>query len=203
MANEIYDIRLKRDTYENLTNYNPIINEGQNVLEYKDTLNIGSASMKVGQSSTSKYNDLPYVLGDKSDITFAQTQSENYQTIPDGITHMDYYSRVRNSLAYLKKNSITLSEAQKLISVTLKADSWTGDTAPFSQTVANDEVKEYMNPLLVSMLEDGATSARQEEYNAAFALVNSGTGITNDGSVTFKVYEKPSIDITVGLVRMY
>ena len=51
----------------------------------------------------------------------------------------------------------------------------------------------------VSAMEDGADLAAQKAYSKAFGILASGTGITADGSVTFKVYKKPTTDITVGL----
>lgn len=93
----------------------------------------------------------------------------------------------------------TIDKMTRLLSVTLTSAGWTGTVAPYSQTVSVAGMTVNDNPLLVSMLENDADSATQEEYNAAFALISSGTGTTNNGSVTFKVYEKPSIDITVGL----
>ena len=55
------------------------------------------------------------------------------------------------------------------------------------------------NPSLVSALADGAAADTQKAYNKAFGIVASGTGRTGDGTVTFKIYKKPAIDIVVGL----
>ena len=83
--------------------------------------------------------------------------------------------------------------------ITLTADAWTGDEAPYEQTVAVDGVTAEDNPILVSALEDGADLAAQKAYNKAFGILATGTGTTADGSVTFKVYKQPTTDITVGL----
>ena len=83
--------------------------------------------------------------------------------------------------------------------ITFKADEWIGDAAPYSQTVAVDGVTAEDNPTLVSALEDGADLATQKAYSKAFGILASGTGTTADGSVTFKVYKKPTTDIVVGL----
>lgn len=83
--------------------------------------------------------------------------------------------------------------------VTLLANSWVGDDAPYSQTVAVEGLLATDNPLIVSQLEDGASKDTARAYNKAFAIVASGTGISKNGSATFKVYKKPQIDITIGL----
>ena len=83
--------------------------------------------------------------------------------------------------------------------ITLTADAWTNDEAPYEQTVAVDGVTAEDNPILVSALEDGADLAAQKAYNKAFGILATGTGTTADGSVTFKVYKQPTTDITVGL----
>lgn len=83
--------------------------------------------------------------------------------------------------------------------ITLTAAKWIGDAAPYEQTVAVDGVTAEDNPMLVSALEDGADLATQKAYSKAFGILAAGTGTTEDGSVTFKVYKKPATDITVGL----
>ena len=84
-------------------------------------------------------------------------------------------------------------------SVTLTAAGWIGSTAPYSQIVAVEGVAAEDNPIVVSMLEDGAPEDVYKAYNKAFGIIASGTGTTEDGSVTFKVYKKPVTDITIGL----
>lgn len=232
MSNEIYDIRLKRDTYANLTSNNPIIREGQNVLEYPTELNKGSASMKVGQSDESLYNDLPYVLGDKSDVLFASELDPTYKEIPDGtdITHSEFFSRTRDSLAFFKENyhevvdqnvsntatvptskvvydavsglqndKLSISDARKIIEVTLPASGWTGTADPYSQTISVEGITVDMNPQLVSMAPIGSDAETQKAYEKVFNILTAGTGSTDNGTVTFYVHKLPESDITVGL----
>ena len=83
--------------------------------------------------------------------------------------------------------------------VTLSANAWVGESAPYSQTVNVAGITVNDNPILVSMLADGSTEEAQKAYVKAYGIICSGTGTTAKGSVTFKVYKRPEIDITVGL----
>ena len=67
------------------------------------------------------------------------------------------------------------------------------------QTVAVEGVKADDSPTVVIMLEDGASEEVQKAYSKACGIITSGTGTTADGSVTFKVYKKPTTDIIIGL----
>lgn len=84
-------------------------------------------------------------------------------------------------------------------SVTLTANAWVGDAAPYTQTANVPGITANDNPILVSMLQDGANESTKTGYSKAFDCICSGTGTTTKDSVTFKVYDKPEIDITVGL----
>lgn len=86
-----------------------------------------------------------------------------------------------------------------LIQVTLSKNAWSGTTAPYTQTVSVVGISAEDDPVLVSQLSDSATVEEQKAYMKAFGIISSGTGTTADDSVTFKVYKKPAIDITIGL----
>lgn len=81
--------------------------------------------------------------------------------------------------------------------VNLTAAGWTGDTAPYSQTVNVTGMTDELLCELFSACPKSATVAEREAYNEAFALVASGYAETADGSATFLVDEKPTIDIGV------
>lgn len=83
--------------------------------------------------------------------------------------------------------------------VTLKAASWTGTAVPYTQTVSVSGVTSTSELTLVSALADGAAAATQKAYSKAFGIVATGTATVGNGSVTFKVYKKPTTDIVVGL----
>lgn len=84
-------------------------------------------------------------------------------------------------------------------SITLASTGWTGSAAPYSQTVSASGLKADNNYMLVSMLADGSAEATQKAYVKAFGIVSSGTAVVSNNSVTFKVYKKPEVGITVGL----
>ena len=86
-----------------------------------------------------------------------------------------------------------------VVEVALSAMAWTGDSAPYVQTIAVSGVTAEDEPILVSLLADGASADIQKAYSKAFSIISAGTGTTGDGTVTFKVYKKPATDIKVGL----
>lgn len=100
----------------------------------------------------------------------------------------------------------SLDIAKKIIPITLSFTGWksaNGDnSAPYVQTVINEELKSSMNPDLVSMLDESATPEEQEVYNKNLAIISQGVGTVNNGSITYKVYKLPSADITIGLTRL-
>lgn len=108
-----------------------------------------------------------------------------------GIGEPNEYNDVANKSYVDSKNKIT--------SLTLIADNWVGDAAPYTQTVSVEGITANDNPILVSMLAAGTNPDMQKEYNKAFGIISSGAGLTEDGSVTFCVYSKPTMDITIGL----
>lgn len=100
----------------------------------------------------------------------------------------------------------SLDIAKKIIPITLTFAGWksiNGDnSAPYVQTVINEELKSSMNPDLVSMLDENATPDEQDVYNKNLAIISQGVGTVNNGSITYKVYKLPSADITIGLTRL-
>lgn len=87
----------------------------------------------------------------------------------------------------------------RLLQVSLLVSDWVGEEAPFTQTVSVDGLLGTDEPTLVSLLSENATLSEQKAYTKVFGMIASGIATTEDGSVTFKVFKKPTIDITVGL----
>ena len=138
--------------------------------------------------------DLPVT----EDPQFSETMEEittNDRRAPD--TFNPRYQKLLDNDNYLKKR-IDRNESEPA-NVTLTAAGWTGDAAPYSQTVEVEGVTAEDNPIFVSLLEDGAPAETQKAYMKAFGIIASGTGTTAAGSVTFKVYKKPETDIMIGL----
>lgn len=90
-------------------------------------------------------------------------------------------------------------EIRRIIPVTLTAVGWSGSAAPYTQSASAAGITEADNPILVSMLADGADLDTQKAYSKAFGIVASGTAVTGNGTVTFKAYKKPETEIVVGL----
>ena len=156
---------------------------------------IAAAVKELQEKAGSKIDDkLDASGGDISEtvITTAEESQAEYPVPAAGDSAKVFLGKTRKFFADIKKSV-------RIVKVTLLASDWTGDTAPYEQTVVIDSVTTKDNPILVSALEDGADLAAQKAYSKAFGILASGTGITADGSVTFKVYKKPTTDITVGL----
>lgn len=83
--------------------------------------------------------------------------------------------------------------------VALEAALWEGAEAPYAQTISVEGVTSASELTLVYALADGADAATQKAYSKAFGIVATGTATVGNGSVTFKVYKRPTTDIEVGL----
>ena len=92
-------------------------------------------------------------------------------------------------------SSVKVGAIDQIVNLTAKG--WTGDAAPYSQTVNVTGMAEDLLCELFSACPKSATVAEREAYNEAFALVASGYAETANGSATFLVDDKPAIDIGV------
>lgn len=99
----------------------------------------------------------------------------------------------------INKTNRAVNQINNIVDVALPASGWVGDSAPYVQTVSVPNVREDDNPVVVSLLEDGAAPTVQNAYMKAFGRISAGTAVTSNGSVTFKAYKKPATDITIGL----
>lgn len=129
-----------------------------------------------------------YTMINNSDGTISLTDATEYQQEGDNFGGRD-----------INETNVAVNRLNHVAEVTLTAAGWAGASAPYTQSVAVVGVTAEDNPLLVSLLTDGASETDQKAYAKAFACITSGTGTTSDGTVTFKVYKKPATDIKVGL----
>ena len=118
------------------------------------------------------------------------------QTLADGEAMGQVIEQLANNGAYLKKE---LERQEHVEPVTLTVSGWKEEAGLFTQTAAVPNVKEEQELRLLSALEDSADGAERKAYRKAFGIVSGGTGVTGNGTVTFKVDKKPAIDLTVGL----
>ena len=99
----------------------------------------------------------------------------------------------------LKANKDAVNLLNHTTPVTLTASGWSGEAAPYTQTVPVEGATEEMEAILVSALAFGADLDTQKAYVKAFGIISSGTASLGDGTATFRVYKKPTADCVVGL----
>ena len=136
-------------------------------------------------------------MKETANYRFKKPEKNEYINIDVLNENMD---KVDLELKKLKNaNTNAINHQNCITMIPLSSSAWIGLEPPYIQMVAVDGVTAEDNPLLVSALEDGASPEEYKAYNRAFGIIASGIGITADGSVTFKVYKKPAVDIVVGL----
>ena len=137
------------------------------------------------------------IMKETTNYGFKKPEKNEYININVLNENMD---KVDLELDNLKKaNPAAINRQDHIMLITFAESAWTGTEPPYTQTVAVDGVTAEDNPMLVSALKDNATVEEHRAYNKAFGIIAAGIGITNDGSVTYKVYKKPATDVMVGL----
>lgn len=129
-----------------------------------------------------------YKVVENEDGTISLLDVTSYQQIGDTF-----------SAKNINETNICINKLNHVAEVTLSSSGWVSSSGIYTQTANLAAVTAEDNPILVSMLADGASASTQKSYNKAFGIITSGTGTTYDGYVIFKVYKKPEISITVGL----
>lgn len=83
----------------------------------------------------------------------------------------------------------------------LKASGWTGSAAPYTQTVTVTGVSAEGRYMLASAFDASASATiTSKAYAKAYAIIASGYATVADNAVTFTVYKKPAVDLTIKLV---
>lgn len=142
---------------------------------YKDDIIASGTSRKYAKTSN-------------SDGTISLTDKTNYSQVGDAFGAND-----------INKTNKNINQLNHVTEIILTAVGWTGSAPPYVQTVNVSGIRADDEPILVSLLKDGASLDVQKAYGKAFGRIAMGTATTSNGSVTFKVYKKPETDITVGL----
>ena len=99
----------------------------------------------------------------------------------------------------IKKINELLGTMNNVLLITFPTANWAEEGELYTQTVEVQGITENDQPLLVRNVDDTSDAATLKSYNKAYSMLTNGVGITNNGSVTWKCYKKPTIDITVGL----
>lgn len=138
---------------------------------------------------------MAFVIKEPPEFTL-KVEQWNRETLADGVELAKVPEALLNNDVYLKEQ---IERQTHVTQVTLTADGWSGSEAPFVQVVDVVGASADMEPTLVSTLGDGTDLETQKAYQKTFGIISSGTGELEDGRATFKVYEKPDTDCTVGL----
>lgn len=118
-----------------------------------------------------------------------------------GITDETVYTQKGDQFGANDINSTNgaINAICNVFQVTLTTSGWTDESAPYTQTVEVEGMKAEYEPILVRALSKEATSEEKDAYDKAFGIIASGTGETEEGTVTFRVFKKPETDCKVGL----
>ncbi len=145
---------------------------------------------------------MAFVIKNPPEFT-TEVEQWNQETLADGAEMAKVPEALLNNEVYLKtqieRQEEQIGKQRGVTEVPLAADGWTGDSAPYEQTVMVEGATEEGDAVLVRNLKDGASMEEQKAYNKAFGIIASGTASLGNGMATFKVYKKPEATITVGL----
>lgn len=70
---------------------------------------------------------------------------------------------------------------------------------PFVQTVNADWITEQSYPELYSDMDEDVRYEQYKQYSKTFSILTTGIAVTNNGSITFKVFKTPVSDINIVL----
>lgn len=99
----------------------------------------------------------------------------------------------------IEHNAALIEREKHVTTVKLTAAGWREENGLYVQTVSVPGAEAGAEPMLCSALDDDADVETRKTYKKAFGIVSGGTGVTGDGTVTFKVDKRPATDCAVGL----
>lgn len=91
-----------------------------------------------------------------------------------------------------------IENTNKVVTATFTVTGWSA-SAPYTQTVNVSGIKTTSQPTLYQLKAADISEANAKAYNKAFSILAAGTGSTGNGTVTWKCFKKPEIDITIAL----
>ena len=139
---------------------------------------------------------MAFVIKDPPEFT-VNIPRWNRETIADGVEMAKVPEALLNNDVYLLR---TISQQRAVTYITLIADGWEGDEAPYSQSVPVEGAEETTEAILVRNMPENATKEEQKNYNKAYGILCAGTAELAEGSAVFYVYDKPTTDLSVGLL---
>lgn len=138
---------------------------------------------------------MAFVIKEPPEFT-TEVEEWDRTTKADGAEMAKAIEKLLNNEFY---NKTETKRQEHVEPVTLTAAGWTGETAPYRQTVPVSGAAEGLAPLVVSAFEDTGKPEEQRRYVKAFGIICGGTAEITDGAVTFSVYKKPATDCKIGL----
>lgn len=183
-----------------------VLAERENFIEFQGS-EVGKVKvkMKIGDG-TSTYNNLPYALGDTSTdpIDFgnnsASTSSAALSSVVSGATLADIIAGLKQAI------SISGDKLNNVVNifdgaVMLSKNGWQGSSAPWSQTVSLKGISSSGKYQMFSNCTTNNTNDRKA-YNKAYGIISQGTASTANDSITFNVWKKPAVDVSVRVVSL-
>lgn len=161
--------------------------------------------LKMGDGVT-PYKDLPYAMGDTSTdpIDFGNNSSGTataaLSSVVSGAKLSDIISGLKQAAtlnAGKVNNVVNILDS----AVTLSKNGWQGSSAPWSQTVTlNGVTASGKYQLFSNCTTNNATD--RKNYNKAFGIITQGSATTANNTITFNVWKKPTVDVSVRVVSL-
>lgn len=183
-----------------------VLSKGEFFVEYQGSEE-GKCPIKIKMGDgTSTYNNLPYALGDTSadPIEFgnnsASTSSAALSSVVSGATLADIVAGLKRAI------SISGDKLNNVVNifdgaVMLSKNGWQGSSAPWSQTVSLKGISSSGKYQMFSNCTTNNTNDRKA-YNKAYGIISQGTASTANDSITFNVWKKPAVDVSVRVVSL-
>ena len=92
----------------------------------------------------------------------------------------------------LAEGTTTVTTSAVVYNGSLIADSWVGDSAPYTQTIVMNNITESMRPYLYPVLSDDVETGLEQQKQWSYIT----KAVTSNGVITFSCYKtKPTVDL--------